>query len=793
MKKYFILLFALFITKSNAQLDFLKDYYFDCNSNSYQMNYAITLASPNGNYAKALELLNTDSFKKNIENTTKINALLTHNTLGKEKAVAIINNAKISPEEQDFSKLWLSFYTNNTSEYDALLADFKKKYPTNYNPIKLRLRAILNYRDANIWNEIKEKKQQSIKTLDSLISSTNITNEDKLYFSLMKLDFLKKKDFRTEEKDYSKEELLDKVVELYQKNKSLFQLEILKNNLKKSDSKKYNQLLKEIDDELTKNYESSSTDKVLNLLLEHNNSEKKGKVSDLESSINKILSIEKNTTEISKVKALLNAFSLPKEPDLGFFMKGLLDPIPFSKEFKQNSMSTNSSKQTLIENIKSVINEPQFAEIDKNSSKFNEELETIKDLSVEDINAFYGLIVFSSYYAKSLKGLKYSFGNFQDKPENKDYETIESFLQFLENNPLYLNNSRYFFSYLDLKNDDGFKKFITQFDLLKNKYPGSASILRNGLDCFQINNEKISENNLQYFYISYFKLAIDYLTISRIIKSKNDYDTELFSGNLRYKKEYTFSTYFENFFNAFSNESKKEAEQYLNAVLEKNQDNNNLKEIKSLIAKQKGGKEYLDTYLKNLTETSYNYYDKIEISNINDLDSTYVSNQIKIIIPELKSKKNYAALKQILSLQYYTEEIDEATDLMIYILNNYSKSEDYNDSFSKTCIQELYDELYDDKKAIELLTKIQNELPDFEMNYLILTMFKLENEELKKDGLKMVKDYESKKFKNAIGYLEKYHILHQFFEQNYFEEEDITLIYNEIIKKYPILKDDFKK
>ncbi|HLO72832.1 MAG TPA: hypothetical protein VK164_02760 [Flavobacterium sp.] len=792
MKKCFILLFVLSLTPSIAQIKFLNDYFFDCNYSSYQINYAISLASPNGNYTNAQELLKTHFFKNNIDKATQIQALLTHNTLGKEKAISIINSANISEEEKDFAKLWLSFYTNNTTEYNALLVAFQKKYTANYNPIKLKLRGVLNYRDANMWNEIKEQKPQSIKTLDSLIGLPNVTNEDKLYFSLMKLDFLKKNNFRSEEKKYSEEELLDKVVELYQKNKSLFELEILKNTLNKSESKKYKNLIKEINDEQAKTSTYTSTEKVLALLLEYNNLDKKIKVSDVESSINKLLSIEKNATEISKIKALLNVFSLPSEPDLGFMMKGILKPIPFSKEFKQSFSSTSLSKQVLVEKIKSVLKEPQFAEIDKNSSKLNEELETIKDLSIEDIHAFYGLIVFSSYYAKSLQSLKYAFGNFQDKPERKDYETVESFIQFLEKNPLYHDDSRYFFNYLDLKNDEGFQKFITQINILKDKFPGSATILRNGLDCIQINNEKVSENNLQYFYTSYFKLAIDYLAISKIIKSKNDYDSELFSGNLRYKLEHG-STYFENFFSVFSQESKKESEQYLDVVLQKNQANKDLNEIKLLITKQKGGKEYLDAYLKNLTETNKNYYEKIDISNINDLDSTYVSNQSKMAIPILKTKKNFSALEKILPLLYFTSQIDEAQNVIVYILNNDSKSKQYTDSFSNTCIQQLYNELLDDEKAIDQLTKIQNEVPDFEMNYLILTMLKLENEKSKKDGLKLIKSYENKKFESSFGNLEKYFVLHQFFEKNYFKEENISLIFKEIIKKYPVLKDDFKQ
>jgi hypothetical protein len=248
MKKYIFLLFCLFYIDSNAQVNFLDKYYFDCVSSSYNVNLGISLSVPEGNYKKAKELLDTDFFKKNLDDATKIQALLIHNTLGYEKAILHIENAKISQENKEFTQLWLNFYTNNTEQFDLLLVTFQKKYPTNYNPLKLKFRTILNYRDANIWNKLEDQKSKSITTLDSLLAVPNINKEDKTFFLLMKLDFLKKKEFNSDEREYLEEELLDILVVEYQKNKPIFDLGNLKYNLNKSKSKKYKILIEEIND-----------------------------------------------------------------------------------------------------------------------------------------------------------------------------------------------------------------------------------------------------------------------------------------------------------------------------------------------------------------------------------------------------------------------------------------------------------------------------------------------------------------------------------------------------------------
>lgn len=565
---------------SNAQLKLFDDYYFDCLTSSYTMNLGITLASPKGSFTKANELLNADFLRNNITESTQIQALLLHNTLGYDKAVDHINKAFISNEEKDFTQLWLHFYTNNHPVYDTMLIAFQKKYPTNYNPIKLKLRAVLNYRDANRWNELKDKKTKSITTIDSLITTPTVKQEDKVFFTLMKLDFLKKNDFRSEEKEHNIEELLDVLVDVYQKNKPLFEPETLKNNLEKSESKKYKSLIQEIKNEQLKKVNSTSTEKVLSFLLEYNQNGKNTSVKDLESSINNILSDEKNELEISKIKALISVFSLPKLPDFGFFLKEIFKPIPFSNSFKSKAV-TLLNKPELVNNFMIILKESQYETIDINDPKIKEELEIIKNLSAEDIQAFYGVVIFSSYYVKSIQSLKYVFGNFQESPQNKDIQSIESYLAFLEKNPLYLNESTYHFTFLELKNDDDIQKFITELNHLKHKFPGAATILKNGLICLGLNTGNISENYLQQFYVHYFKLVADYLAVAKIINTKKDYDLDLFSGMLDYNKDYHYKTNFENFFNEFTASGKKECINYLDTLLQVYPTNNNLKDLKS--------------------------------------------------------------------------------------------------------------------------------------------------------------------------------------------------------------------
>lgn len=565
---------------SNAQLKLIDDYYFDCLTSSYTMNLGISLASPKGNFTKANELINADFFKNNRVESTQIQALLLHNTLGYDKAVNQINKAFISNEEKDFTQLWLHFYTYNHPVYDTMLIAFQKKYPTNYNPIKLKLRAVLNYRNANRWNELKDQKTKSITTLDSLITSPSVKQEDKVFFTLMKLDFLKKNDFRSEEKEYDTKELLDVLVDVYQKNKPLFEPETLKNHLEKSDSKKYKSLIQEIKNEQLKKVNSTSTEKVLSLLLEYNQQEKNTSVKDLESSINTILLTEKSELEISKIKALISIFSLPKLPDFGIFLKGIFKPIAFSNSFKSKAV-TQLNKPELVNNFMLMLKEPLYETIDVNDTNIKEELETIKNSSAEDIQALYGLVVFSTYYAKSLQSLQYVFGKYQDSPTNKDIQSIESYLAFLEKNPLYLNESTYHFTFLELKNDNDIQKFITEINQLKHKFPGAATILKNGLICLGLNTGNISEDYLQQFYVHYFKLSADYLAVAKIINTKKDYDLDFFSGMLNYKNDFIYKTYFENFFNKFTASAKKECENYLDTLLQVYPTNKDLKELKS--------------------------------------------------------------------------------------------------------------------------------------------------------------------------------------------------------------------
>lgn len=239
MKKTLLLLFLIHFTVSNSQINFGDNYYSDCLKSSYTMNYAISLSSPKGNFNSAKELLKNDYFNNHKFESALISSLLDYNTIGSKQVEEHLATSNLSKEQQDFVRLWISFYTKNFNVYQKQLASFQEHYPSNYLPIKLRLRAILNYRDANIWNQIKEKKESSIATIDSLLQINTIEKEDRIYFSLLKLDFLNKTDFRSTEKEVDVDDLLKELFSLYNANKLLFHLTNVKNKLNSSKSNSY--------------------------------------------------------------------------------------------------------------------------------------------------------------------------------------------------------------------------------------------------------------------------------------------------------------------------------------------------------------------------------------------------------------------------------------------------------------------------------------------------------------------------------------------------------------------------
>ncbi len=788
MKKALLLLFLIHFTVSNSQINFWDNYYIDCLKSSYTMNYAISLSSPKGNFNSAKELLKNDYFNNHKFESALISSLLDYNTIGSKQVEEHLATSNLNKEQQDFVRLWISFYTKNFNAYQKQLAAFQEHYPSNYLPIKLRLRAILNYRDKSIWNQIKEKKGSSIATIDSLLQINTIDKEDRIYFSLLKLDFLNKADFRSTEEEVAVDDMLKELFMLYISNKSLFHLTNVKNKLNSSKSNSYKSTVAEITEEEDKLSNKSSTESALQLLLHYNNdSDKKMTVVDLESALKKLLQKEKKANDLHKLKALIGVYSLSREPDLGVLMKGMLKPIPFIKTFKQLYTITGT-KASILANITSLLNEAQFKEIINETEltlRYKNEYNKIKGLSVEDLQAIYGIMVFSVYYGKSIKeSVKSSFGNFQDVPARDNCKDASSYIAFLTQNPLYLNDSKYISNTAVLRTEAEMFKLIELTNELRQIYPGSSSLLNNSILSLAMNNKKVSEVRKEEYYETYYKLIIDYVSFSNTISIKEyDMDVNFFGALLNYNKE-EYDNYFDYFYSLMNENGKTNSIAYLEAAKKNNPSNENLIYLNYTINKSKGGIAYLDSYLEAISTP--NSYDKIDISLLAMADSTQISNRLKTSITLLKEKKYYNDLKKLLPLAYFLKEKNTAVDLVLFLLKNSSREQQFNDDFSINCLKELYTE-FDEQDCIESLLIINKEVPDYEMSYLYLSILKLENEDrkIKGEGLALLKRYEEQSFPSSMGYLGKYYRLKNFFKKAYFKEENMNLVFKAILQKYP--------
>lgn len=746
------------------------------------MNHAITLSSPEGSFIKVNELLESDFFKKNYEKSVLIKSLVTHNTLGKKKAYEFINGTNLSEENKEFTKLWLSFYVKDYKEYDLLKADFAKKYPENYEPLKLRFRKIIDYRDKNIWNRINEDKSKSISSIDSLLTINSVNKEDKLYFSLMKLDFINDSKYNSGDNV-----LIDAVVELYLNNKDSFQKDILIKYISKYEGQKYESLLQKLTEELSDNSNLPSAEKVLTILSDFNSKDKHKSITQVESSIEKILVSEKNASEILKIKALVAVYSLSEEPDLGFFMGGVLKPINFSNTFK--AKFSISEKQPIVKAIELFLTSPEF-EKKRVNLKLEYIVDDIKNLSKEDLQACYGLMIFSTYFSKSLNNLKLALGNFQDESEEIDIKNTANYISFLEKNPLYLNKKEYRFSILKLNTDEEFFDFLNKFKLVKDKFKGSSSILKNGIIVLKLNCESISEANLQKFYAEYFKLIVDYIVVS---KNENyNYDLDFYYEFLRLKNDNNeyFGNHFGNFVKALSDDDKLECLKYLNQVLLENPDVESLREMKLKINRGISGMHYLKAYTDYLINEQAEYYNRIDVQLISNIEEAEISKTVASVSETLKAKQNYAALMQLLPILYSLDDYDSGVDLLIYILNNHSKKNNFRDDFSHLCIQELANEIYDSEILFKKLNDINSDFPDFELNYLILTVLKMDDEKEHKKGVKMLKDYKKKSFPTFEHY-ERFILLKTFCSENYLDDKNIELLFEAITDKYKLSKNYF--
>lgn len=593
MKRIILVLILGISNLGFSQFKLFQQYYFDCENSSYEMNQAISYSSYEGNYEKAKELLEKqDFFKNNSNEKLKIEALLAFNLFGEKKSNEIIETSTLSKENKDFAKLWVSFYTD-TDKFNKQVIVFREKYPNNYEVLKLKMRKIINYRDKNMWNEIKEDKPNSIATIDSLLNLNSLSPQNKLFFSLMKIDFESKNDFR-EEKEASEKKLRNELLDLYEVYKDYFSGHQLLKILKDCDNSKCNEIKKEAAEKINKQNTSSSTELALGYLMNYNNSEGKVSIAELEKTINTILVNEKDSTEKDQVNALLTVFSLAEEPDLGFMMKGLLKPIKFTNDFK-SKIQINKSKEEILASIKNLLLDKSSTSIGSHISTENidQELDQMRQLSTPDIKAFYGLTIFSQYYAKLfLKMSEESFAVFQTSPKGDELHSIDLYCKFLTNNPLYSETGKYIMKFCRVNSSAELLDLSNNLIEVKKKFPASKAVQKNIIASFIGNKEFINVENRDAVYKNFVETLIEFIKEPNALqKEKTDGLSYIYSLNLSEDEIFPdYDNLLKKFYEALSPNSRKEIEKIIVKAADENTENKSLQELKKEFLKAKNTK-----------------------------------------------------------------------------------------------------------------------------------------------------------------------------------------------------------
>lgn len=788
MKKYLVFTFLLIVAKSHSQFEFAKENYYNCLESSYQLNYGITLSSPiKGNYEKANALLNTAYFNGNPDKALLIKALLAYNTQGEKTAFNILDASSASDEEKEFSKLWLSFYAKNTEEYTTRLNDFEERYPKNHNTLKLKYRAILDYRDANMLNSVYDEKQNALTIIDSLTKIPTLQKDDKLFFSLLKLDFLahEERDRKKGRKDvsYSEEETIAHLISIWKENKEAFNSEYFLKRIGDCPTADCKEAQVYTFNKTNKFEALTSAEKVYNLFL---SMELRQTLPKMESMIDDIVSKEKNEEQLSSIKGIISLFTLSKVPQLGFFSEGTLKPILFSKEFKSR-YAAPQDKAIILKKIKKMYDSPElegFTAAPGMKELFLKEFETAKSLSAPDVQAIYGVLIFSYYYAKSIVGAMPGLGKFNDGPNAVQREDYKKYIDFLDKNPLYFDKSMFLLYAATFHSEQEVMAFIKESEKLREKYPAAWPLIENCMHSVASANALITKNEAQNYYLGCLKLVIDACKVNSSRGKADELENEFYYFGIIQNHQHMYSSkaFTKEFIALLSDDTKKQAEDYLRKSIAEYPNQKSLKDLRRKLIMSIAPEKYLDNYLNNIA-FEYNQ-EKMESLQLISLDSVYISKRLKKAIKDFKEKNNYSALQKTIPLLYLNSENDNAIDLLIYVLKNNSNASNFNDTFSQTCMPELYEAL-GEEECIEKMSKIQKEVPKFELNYLYTIALKLENEDLRKEALQMLQNYNRQNFYPSGSDLSKYTNLKKYLTESYFDQENISLIFKEIGKKYP--------
>lgn len=511
MNKYYPVLILLLTSISYSQFKPHTPLLVDCLNSSFNLNYAITLCSYTGDYHKALAFINNS--KKNIDENEKlfINALLTHNLYGKEKSDLEIAQLPIDDESKELIKLKILLHSSHPS-FDEHYTKFIQKYPKNHQALKLKYKKLL------LKEPLLSKNAtiNIISEIDSLMNSNSLKNEEKVYYSILKIDFLKQKEYYSLSALIDKKEITKRLLNIFNQNKELFNLEYFKYKLQYYDenSKLSAETLEYIKNNESSKTEVTSTNEAFELLSTQSSKKNKLPKKIFESQIVKIIQEEKDSLEIKNIKALLHFFTLIDIKKLPYY--GTLNPLEYSSTI--TSLFNKETNITTINSIESFLNTPKvigILEYDYDtdySYYFQKNKENLKTAEApnNELQQLYGLIVYGIYNKKkSIENLLQEFNVLYLKP-NKKFKNAIDYLNFLDKNPLFLEE----YSGFPIDSSFNLLHFIQEFNTLKEKYKGSVAILKFGLQQMIDAKKLANENNKEIYYVTFYKTLLDLMSIS---------------------------------------------------------------------------------------------------------------------------------------------------------------------------------------------------------------------------------------------------------------------------------------
>ncbi|RZJ98925.1 MAG: hypothetical protein EOO46_23410, partial [Flavobacterium sp.] len=391
--------------------------------------------------------------------------------------------------------------------------------------------ATLEYRDANMWNSVYDEKQHALTVIDSLIKIPSMQKDDKLFFSLLKLDFLshEERDRKKNRKDvfYSEQEAIAHLISLWKENKEAFNAEYLLKRMGDCATADCKEAQAYAFNKSNKFENLPSAEKIYNLLL---SMELRQDVPKLEGMINEITSKEKNEEQLSRIKGIISLFSLSKIPQLGFFSKGMLKPISFSKEFKSR-YAAPQDKVVVLKKIKDTYESAEMEEFTGAPGMremFLKEFETAKSLSAPDVQAIYGAMIFSYYYAKSIVQAMTGLGKFNDSPNAVQREDYKKYIAFLDKNPLFFDKSMFLLYAATFHSEQEVMAFIKESEKLREKYPAAWPLIENCMHSVALANALITKKEAQNYYLGHFKLVVDACKVNSSREKLDELENEFY-------------------------------------------------------------------------------------------------------------------------------------------------------------------------------------------------------------------------------------------------------------------------